>query len=254
MSPTTLSPTREMLQLIPAIDLIGGLCVRLTAGDFARQTTYSAEPVAVAKAFEQAGTRRLHLVDLDGAKSGTVAHWDTLESICKQTSLQVDFSGGLKSEEDLQRAFDAGAAYVVIGSMAVKQPDVVASWLQRFGADRVILSADTRDGQVAIHGWQESAELSIYDFLAEWVARGIRSAIVTDIAKDGLLQGPSTSLYEHITAQLPELKLIASGGVRGVQDLRLLDNLGLHGAIVGKALYEGSLKLEDAKRYLGPIE
>jgi phosphoribosylformimino-5-aminoimidazole carboxamide ribotide isomerase len=234
-----------MFQLIPAIDIINGQCVRLTQGDYAQKKVYSSDPLEVAKAFEGAGIQRLHVVDLDGAKAKTIVNAAVLERIAKGTNLHVDFGGGVQSDEMVDLAFSAGAAQITAGSIAVQNPELVKAWFAKYGADRIILGADAQHEQIAVAGWQENSEISIYDFLADYEKAGARYVISTDVAKDGLLQGPSFPLYEKIQTKTPSLHIIASGGVASLQDLEDLRAMKLFGVIVGKAFYEGRISLEE---------
>jgi len=234
-----------MFQLIPAIDIINGQCVRLTQGDYAQKKVYSSDPLEVAKAFEGAGIQRLHVVDLDGAKAKTIVNAAVLERIAKGTNLHVDFGGGVQSDEMVDLAFSAGAAQITAGSIAVQNPELVKAWFAKYGADRIILGADAQHEQIAVAGWQENSEISIYDFLADYEKAGARYVISTDVAKDGLLQGPSFPLYEKIQTKTPSLHVIASGGVASLQDLEDLRAMKLFGVIVGKAFYEGRISLEE---------
>ena len=238
------------MEIIPAIDLIGGKCVRLTQGDYQQKKEYSSNPLEVAQRFADHGIRRLHLVDLDGAKQRTVVNLKVLEQIATHTALAVDFGGGVQSDEDLHRVFEAGAQQVTGGSIAVRQPKVFMHWLDQYGADKIILGADARDRLIAISGWQEKSTLDVIDFIHDYQQRGVRHVICTDVAKDGLLQGPSFGLYEEIRAKVPSVHLIASGGITTVDDLRQLQREGLHGAIIGKALYEGTLTLQGLAEFL----
>ncbi|MGB3851070.1 MAG: 1-(5-phosphoribosyl)-5-[(5-phosphoribosylamino)methylideneamino]imidazole-4-carboxamide isomerase [Tunicatimonas sp.] len=238
------------MEIIPAIDLIDGKCVRLTQGDYAQKKEYSSNPLEVAQRFADHGIRRLHLVDLDGAKQRTVVNLRVLEQIATHTALAVDFGGGVQSDEDLQRVLEAGAQQVTGGSIAVRQPEVFLGWLNQYGADKIILGADARDRLVAISGWQEASTLNVVDFIRDYAQQGVRHVICTDVAKDGLLQGPSFALYDEIIQQVPSVHLIASGGITTTDDLRQLKNNGLHGAIIGKALYEGTLSLTDLAEFL----
>jgi phosphoribosylformimino-5-aminoimidazole carboxamide ribotide isomerase len=233
-----------MIEIIPAIDLINGKCVRLTEGDFTRKTVYSDDPLETAKSFEAAGLRRLHIVDLDGAKFGTPRHLHVLESIARSTNLIIDYGGGTKADDDLKAVFDAGAAMASIGSAAVKLPDVFFNWIERYGSERILLGADVRNGNIAINGWQTGTDLSIIPFLTEYSEKGVTQVFVTDIAVDGMLTGPSIELYKQIRQALPELKLIASGGVSRMADIEQLGVIGCNGVIVGKAIYEGKIDLE----------
>ncbi len=233
-----------MLEIIPAIDLIDGQCVRLTQGDYQQKKVYHSDPVAMAQEFEAAGIRRLHLVDLDGAKARQVVNLEVLRNIARATNLTIDFGGGVQSEEDLKKVLDAGASQVTAGSLAVKQPDLVADWLERYGAERIILGADVLNGNIAIHGWQEESEQKIEQFLKSYMEKGARYCICTDVSKDGLLQGTALELYQRLRQQFPQLQLIASGGVRSLEELQALEAMGCYGVIIGKALYEGHLTLE----------
>ncbi|GIU83100.1 MAG: 1-(5-phosphoribosyl)-5-[(5-phosphoribosylamino)methylideneamino]imidazole-4-carboxamide isomerase [Acidobacteria bacterium] len=239
-----------MIEIIPAIDLIDGKCVRLSQGDFSKKKIYDENPLEVAKRFEQAGLRRLHLVDLDGAKSGKPVHFGTLEQIAKNTSLLVDFGGGLKTEGDLQNAFSAGAFQVSLGSIAVTEKEKVFEWIEKYGSDKILLGADVRKGKIAINGWQTRTEIEVIKFLEEFCTRGLKQAFVTDISKDGMLEGVSVELYRKILRRLPRLELIASGGVSCMDDIFLLEKIGCRGVIVGKAIYEGKISLEQIERCL----
>jgi phosphoribosylformimino-5-aminoimidazole carboxamide ribotide isomerase len=233
------------MQLIPAIDIIDGKCVRLTQGDYAQKKEYNSNPLEVAKAYEEAGIERLHLVDLDGAKQKKIVNLKILEQIASHTGLHVDFGGGVQSDDDIEAAFNAGARQVTGGSIAVKQPELFESWLQKYGSEKVILGADAKDGQIAVSGWQESSDRELFRFLEEYKEKGVQYVICTDVSKDGLLQGPSTDLYEQIIRRFPELKLVASGGVAGMQDLKDLKAIGCWGAIIGKAIYEGKITMQE---------
>jgi phosphoribosylformimino-5-aminoimidazole carboxamide ribotide isomerase len=238
-----------MIEIIPAIDIIEAKCVRLTYGDFSRKTVYSDDPLEIAKRFESIGLRRLHMVDLEGAKRGNPANLAVLERIAAGTSLTIDFGGGVKTETDLQSIFAAGAAIANIGSLAVKEPDTFVEWLDKFGRDRILLGADCRNEKIAVNGWQTDTEVSVFDFLEGMNSRGVRSAFVTDIGRDGAMSGPSVDLYERIMAELPALELIASGGVSSIRDVEELDRIGCRGVIVGKAIYEGRITEEELARY-----
>lgn len=239
-----------MIQIIPAIDIIDGKCVRLTQGDFNQKTEYSNNPVEVAKAIENTGVRKLHVVDLDGAKHKKIINQKTLEAIVKATSLEVDFGGGLQSNEDVQIAFDCGAKQITGGSIAIKNRPLFEEWITKFGAEKIILGADVRNEFIAVSGWQEVSEVSVFDFIKSYLDKGLKYVFCTDVAKDGLLQGPSFDLYAKIRAQFPEAFLIASGGVTTVSDVHKLNEMGVYGAIIGKAYYEGKIKLEDLASYL----
>ncbi len=237
------------MKIIPAIDLIDGKCVRLTQGDFNQKKQYNENPLEVAKAFEGAGLERLHLVDLDGARKKKIVNHKVLETIASKTTLTIDFGGGIQSDEDIKLAFDCGAAQVTGGSVAVKDPGLFECWLRAYGPEKIILGADTKDGQVAVSGWQETSRLSVMELLENYIAKGVLYSICTDVAKDGLLMGPSFTLYKEILQRFPELKLIASGGVATLGDLESLREAGMYGAIVGKAFYEGRISLEDLSRF-----
>lgn len=239
------------MDIIPAIDLIDGKCVRLRMGDYADKTVYAEDPLEVARHFEGAGLRRLHLVDLDGAKAKRIINGHVLQAIATHTSLTVDFGGGIATDEELQKALDLGAAMVTAGSIAVREPDTVLRWVQRHGPERIILGADAKDGKIAVSGWQEDSGLDIIDFIRPFYEAGMRLVISTDIAKDGMLQGPSFDLYATLLAAYPDLKLIASGGVAQAADLEQLQQQGLYGAIVGKAYYEGRISLQQLAELQG---
>jgi phosphoribosylformimino-5-aminoimidazole carboxamide ribotide isomerase len=237
------------MQIIPAIDLIDGKCVRLTEGDYAQKKIYNEDPLEVAKAFEGIGLMRLHLVDLDGAKAGEVVNWKVLEKIANQTQLIIDFGGGIKKENTLQTVFDTGANYATIGSLAVKNRAVFEEWIERFGADAFMLGADVFEEKIAIGGWIEKTNIDVYEFIQSYMNRGITQIFCTDIQKDGKLAGPSIDLYKKIIEQFPTLQLIASGGVSKMEDLHALRTIGCAGAIVGKAIYENRITLEELARF-----
>ena len=238
-----------MTQITPAIDIIDGKCVRLTQGDYAQKKIYNENPLEVAKSFSDAGIQRLHLVDLDGAREKRIINYKVLETIASQTSLVIDFGGGLQSDEDLRIAFECGAAQVTGGSIAVKAPEVFLGWLEKFGNEKIILGADARDGKIAVSGWQENTGVPLFDFLEDYVAKGIKYTISTDVAKDGLLQGPATELYQEMGEKFPGLCVIASGGVSTMEDILTLDNLGTYGVIVGKAIYENRISLTEIEQF-----
>ncbi|MBK7148933.1 MAG: 1-(5-phosphoribosyl)-5-[(5-phosphoribosylamino)methylideneamino]imidazole-4-carboxamide isomerase [Bacteroidetes bacterium] len=233
------------MNVIPAIDIIDGKCVRLSQGDYALKTVYHQEPLEVAKQWEAAGITHLHLVDLDGAKASHIVNHAVLKAIASQTKLEVDFGGGIKSDEDIQIAFESGAAKITAGSIAVTSRETVLRWMNHYGASKIILGADVRNELIAIHGWQKESNLSLFDFLNDYTAAGIQYVICTDISKDGMLQGSSVGLYQKILQQFPGLHLIASGGVSSMAELQHLADCGLYGAIVGKAIYEGKINLQD---------
>lgn len=238
------------MEIIPAIDLIGGKCVRLSQGDYSSKIEYHDDPLEMAKRFEGAGIRRLHLVDLDGAKAKKIVNSDVLERIASGTSLQVDFGGGIQSDEEIQKAFLLGAKQVTGGSIAVKNPELFQTWIEKYGAEKIILGADAKDGKIAVGGWEETTSVELIPFVRDYVASGIRYVICTDVAKDGLLQGPSTQLYIEMMSEIPGVKLIASGGVSCMQDLEDLQKSGVYGAIVGKAYYEGRVTLEQLASFV----
>ena len=231
-----------MIQLIPAIDLIDGRCVRLSQGDYDTKKEYG-DPVEMALRMEDMGVRRLHLVDLDGAKSRHVVNDRVLRDICRRTSLTVDFGGGIKTEDDLEKVFDAGAAMATAGSIAVTDPESVGLWIERYGAERIVLGADVRDGKISINGWKEDSALELMPFLEGYRRQGLQHVLCTDISKDGMLQGPNTALYKSIMAQWPDCRLIASGGVSSKEDIRALDEAGIPAVVFGKAIYEGRIDL-----------
>jgi phosphoribosylformimino-5-aminoimidazole carboxamide ribotide isomerase len=238
------------MDIIPAIDLIDGKCVRLSQGDYDRKTVYNENPLEVAKQFEDHGITRLHLVDLDGAKAHHIVNHKVLHTLATQTRLVIDFGGGLKTDDDLRIAFECGAQMITGGSIAVKSPDVFESWIQRFGADRIVLGADVKDERVAVSGWLESTDLQLMDFLEDYTRKGITKVICTDIRKDGMLQGPSVELYQKVLQRYPDLYLVASGGVGSLADLEALAQAGLPAVIFGKAIYEGKIALTDLAPFL----
>jgi len=234
-----------MIELVPAIDIIDGKCVRLSQGDYDSKKIYNENPVEVAKELEANGIRRLHVVDLDGAASHHVVNYRTLEQIATRTSLIIDFGGGVKSDEDLILAFENGAQMVTGGSIAVKNPDLFTRWLNQYGSEKIILGADVKDKKVAVNGWKDETETELMPFLQEYVHKGIQKVICTDISCDGMLQGPSLELYQEILSQQPDLFLIASGGVSSMGDIRALHDAGVPSVIFGKALYEGRITLKE---------
>lgn len=232
------------MRIIPAIDIIDGKCVRLTKGEYDTKKIYNENPLEVAKEFEDLGIQYLHLVDLDGAKSKHIVNHKILEQIAKQTQLKVDFGGGIKTDEDVKIAFDCGANQITGGSIALQNPELFLSWLQKFGAEKIILGADANQRKIATQGWLEQSETDVVDFIKEYEKQGVQFVICTDIAKDGMLEGASNELYSEIL-QKTKIKLIASGGVSCLQDLLDLQKIGCEGAIVGKAIYENKVKVED---------
>jgi phosphoribosylformimino-5-aminoimidazole carboxamide ribotide isomerase len=238
------------MEIIPAIDIIEGKCVRLTQGDYSQKKIYNEKPLEVAKEFEDAGLKRLHLVDLDGAQAGKVINWKALESIAGKTSLIIDFGGGVKTEKDIEIIFESGGALITIGSMAVKEEEIFISWLKKYGANKFLLGADVKEERIAVHGWQETTNIWIYDFIQKYIEVGMKQIFCTDVAKDGALEGPSTELYKNIIEKFPELHFIASGGVSSIKDLYKLENINCKGVIIGKAIYEGRIKLAELKNWM----
>jgi phosphoribosylformimino-5-aminoimidazole carboxamide ribotide isomerase len=236
--------------IIPAIDIIEGKCVRLTKGDYEQKTVYNENPLEVAKEFANAGLNRLHLVDLDGAKAGEVRNWRVLENIASKTNLLIDFSGGISSKKDVSICFDSGAAYAAVGSIAVKDEKTLTGWLLAFGVDRFIIGADVRDEKLAVKGWTETTDVSVFDLIENYKTKGVKQFFCTDINKDGLLEGTGIDLYKKILNQHPSIDLIASGGVSSINDLLLLREAGCSGAIVGKAIYEKKILLKDLKQFI----
>ncbi len=239
-----------MFHIIPAIDLIDGKCVRLTKGDYKTKKIYNENPLEVAKEFEDHGIKRLHLVDLDGAKQKKVINFKVLDKIASGTKLSIDFGGGVQSDEDLRLVFDYGATQVTGGSIAVKKPDKFSSWLKEFGGEKIILGADAKDEKIAISGWEEDSGMDIYDFVENYISKGVKYTISTDVDKDGLLQGPSYGLYKNLKAKFPELNIIASGGVAVMKDIEKLAMQDLYGVIVGKAIYEGRISLNQIEKFI----
>ncbi len=233
------------MQIIPAIDIIEGKCVRLTEGDYAQKKIYNENPLEVAKAFEGIGLMRLHLVDLDGAKAGEVVNWKVLEKIANNTALKIDFGGGIKTEAILKTVLDTGATYATIGSLAVKNELLFQEWIARFGANTFMLGADVFEEKIAIGGWMEKTEISVFDFMKSYIDRGVKQIFCTDIKKDGKLEGPSIELYQKIIEKFPALHLIASGGVSSLDDLIELEEIGCAAAIVGKAIYENKITISE---------
>lgn len=238
------------MTIIPAIDIIDGKCVRLTQGDYGQKKIYNENPLEVALQFQDAGIRRLHLVDLDGAKAAAVQNWKVLETICSKTALEVDFGGGLTRREDVKRVLDTGAKLATVGSIAVKQEVRFSEWLEEFGAEKFFLGADVKAGMIAVHGWQETTERGITEFLRANIAKGIVHVFCTDVSKDGKLEGPALSLYEQLLSDIPVLQLTASGGISGIEDLDTLKAAGCSGAIIGKAIYENRIGLNELNKYL----
>ena len=238
------------MTIIPAIDIINGKCVRLTKGDYAQQKIYNENPLEVAKQFEDAGISRLHIVDLDGAKAGTIINLKVLESIAANTKLIIDFGGGIKKINDIESVFNAGAAIATIGSMAVKHPELLEEWLMEFGADKFLIGADVLEEKIKISGWLEDGGINIFNFIGKMIGLGVTNIFCTDISKDGVMEGPSIDLYKTILEQHPEVNLIASGGVSNINDVIQLKEIGCSGAIIGKAIYEGLVPLNPLKETL----
>jgi len=238
------------MEIIPAIDVIGGQCVRLSQGDYNRKKTYSDDPLSIAIQFEEAGIRRLHLVDLDGARMKRVVNLNVLQNISANTDLSIDFGGGIRTEEDLQSVFSAGACMVTGGSIAVREPDIFTHWISLYGPERIILGADVKNRKIAIGAWSETSDHDILEFIEYYRKKSVKFVICTDVSRDGVLSGPGIDIYREILQQFPELKLIASGGVSSLKDLDNLAETGVWGVIIGKAIYEGKINLTDLKTFL----
>ncbi|RAJ87642.1 phosphoribosylformimino-5-aminoimidazole carboxamide ribotide isomerase [Chitinophaga dinghuensis] len=248
--PLAVKIMKSTIEIIPAIDIIDGKCVRLTQGDYSQQKVYNEHPLEVALEFEAIGVKRLHLVDLDGAKKGAVVNWKVLEAIAGKTSLITDFGGGIKTDKDLQIVFESGASLATIGSVAAKQPELFTSWVKQYGQEKIFLGADVKDEKIAVGGWLETTTLSVYDFLEQHIANGVQNIFCTDIAKDGLLQGPSLDLYKKILEQFQHINFVASGGVSNIADVVALQEIGCSGVIIGKAIYEGKISMAELKPFL----
>ena len=233
-----------MIELIPAIDIIAGKCVRLTKGDYDQKTEYG-EPLEMAREFERIGFKRLHMVDLDGAKSKHIVNSKVLTQVTSETSLEVDFGGGIKTHTDIEAAFDAGAQMVTVGSIAVTQPNLFTWWLQKYGPDRMILGADVRNGKISINGWKEDSKEDLLPFLKKYVDAGVKNVLCTEISKDGTLGGPAFELYADVMKKYPDLHLIASGGVSCIEDIKALEAIGVPAVVFGKAIYEGKIDLRE---------
>jgi phosphoribosylformimino-5-aminoimidazole carboxamide ribotide isomerase len=236
------------MEIIPAIDIIDGKCVRLTQGDYSQKKIYNEKPLEVAREFEDAGLKRLHLVDLDGAKAGTVKNWKVLEMIAGKTSMVIDFGGGIKTEKDVEIVFGSGAALATVGSIAVKDEEAFSSWIKTLGPEKFLLGADVKDEKIAVSGWLETTDIWIYDFIEKYIEKGIQQLFCTDVSKDGKLEGPAVELYKNITGKFPSLHFIASGGVSGLKDLDALEEAGCMGVIIGKAIYEGRISLAELRK------
>lgn len=239
-----------MIELIPAIDIIDGKCVRLSQGDYDTKKIYNENPLEVAKEFEANGIQRLHVVDLDGAKSSHVVNYKALDAIAGHTSLTIDFGGGIKTDEDLVIAFENGAHMVTLGSVAVKKPELFKKWLHQYGAEKIILGADVKDNRISVSGWLEEGPQELMPFLTDYTQEGVSKVLCTDISRDGMLQGPSIELYKQVMQRFPTMHLIASGGVSGVDDIIRLDDAGIPAVVFGKALYEGRITMKDLKRFM----
>lgn len=239
-----------MIELVPAIDMIEGKCVRLTQGDYDTQKIYNESPLEVAKQFQDAGVTRLHMVDLDGAKAGHIVNYRMLEKVASHTDLSIDFGGGLKSDDDLHIAFDCGAQMVTGGSIAVKNPDLFLSWITRYGSERIILGADAKEKKIAINGWKEGTAIDLIPFIKDYQSKGISKVICTDIARDGMLQGPAVKLYQEMQQEMPGLYVIASGGVSSMGDIERLEEANIPAVIFGKAIYEGRISLKEIETFI----
>ncbi|MBR2332925.1 MAG: 1-(5-phosphoribosyl)-5-[Rikenellaceae bacterium] len=239
-----------MIELIPAIDIIDGKCVRLTRGDYNLQTTYGANPTDIARGYEAIGVRRLHVVDLDGAKASAPCNLAVLEDICANTSLDVEWGGGIKSEESLSAVLSAGANRAICGSVAVSNPEMMTEWIAKYGAEHIILGVDIRDGKVATHGWLRESDLSAEELIARFGADGLSQVICTDISKDGMLQGPTFELYEMLQNRFPAIDITVSGGISSMEDIRRLNDMGLRSVIIGKAIYEGRITTKELEEWL----
>ncbi len=239
----------KKIEIIPAIDIIEGKCVRLSQGDYNQKTIYNENPLEVAKLFEAAGIRRLHLVDLDGAKAKHIVNYKVLENIAGKTNLVIDFGGGLKTDQDLEIAFNSGAKMITGGSIAVKEKEIFLSWLEKYGSEKIILGADAKDGKIAVGGWVEKTELNVIEFISEYHKKGIQNVISTDINRDGMLSGPAFNLYAEILETFPKLGIIASGGISSMDDILKLNEMGVPGVITGKAIYENRISLKEIEKF-----
>lgn len=234
-----------MIELIPAIDIIDGKCVRLSKGEYDSKKVYNENPLEVAKEFEANGLKRLHVVDLDGAASKHIVNYRTLEQLAGHTSLTIDFGGGIKTDDDLHIAFDSGAQMVTLGSIAIKNPELFERWLKTYGNERIILGADAKNGKIAVSGWKEESETELMDFLARYITKGVSKVLCTDISRDGMMEGPATDLYREIMQAHPDIHLIASGGMSNIDDIYRLDEAGIPAVVFGKAIYEGRIRLKE---------
>lgn len=240
----------KKIEIVPAIDIIDGKCVRLSQGDYERKTVYNEDPLEVARMFEDAGIRRLHLVDLDGARANHIINYKVLEQIATKTDLVIDFGGGLKSDNDLEIAFNSGADMVTGGSIAVKEPETFLRWLEKYGSEKIILGADAKEGKIAVSGWTETTELTVIEFIAGFHTKGVYRVISTDIARDGMLTGPAFNLYAEIMETLPDVEVTASGGIASMSDIHKLAEMGVPAVITGKAIYEEKISLEEIEGYI----
>ena len=240
----------KKIELIPAIDIIEGKCVRLTKGEYSSQKTYSENPLEIAKQLEDIGVKRLHMVDLDGAKSKHIVNHKVLETIANSTSLKIDFGGGIKSDADIHTAFDSGASLVTIGSVASTSPEMFMSWIDKYGTDKIILGADVRNGMISINGWKEDSQYSLFDFLDKYIEAGIINILCTEISRDGMLEGPATDLYKEIMQRYPNINLIASGGISCMKDIEVLNDNGIPSVVFGKAMYEERISMADIRNWL----
>ncbi|MBW6458110.1 MAG: 1-(5-phosphoribosyl)-5-[(5-phosphoribosylamino)methylideneamino]imidazole-4-carboxamide isomerase [FCB group bacterium] len=238
------------MDIIPAIDIIDGVCVRLTRGDYNTKKIYDGDPLHVAKSYEDAGIRYLHCVDLDGARTGHIVNEETVRKICEETALEVDFGGGIQSDADIQKAFTIGVRQITAGSIAVLEPETLIRWLRHYGPEKIILGADFKYGKIAISGWQESSSLDLLSFLDDYISRGIRTVISTDISRDGMLSGSSEKTYETIKSRFPHIRLIASGGIASMDDIRKLNDMNIDGVIIGKAIYEERITLKEITEFI----
>jgi phosphoribosylformimino-5-aminoimidazole carboxamide ribotide isomerase len=238
-----------MISIIPAIDILDGKCVRLSQGDYEQKKVYNEDPLEVAKMFEEHGLNRLHVVDLDGAKANRIINYRVLERIASRTSLIIDFGGGLKSDADLEIAFNSGATMVTGGSVAVKNPEIFHGWIDKYGAKHIILGADCKDKKIAVSGWTENTDEELVPFIQKWRQQGVSKVICTDISKDGMLTGPNIALYNEIRENESDIYLIASGGISCIRDIELLEESNIHGVIIGKAIYEGNIQLKELLRF-----
>ncbi len=239
-----------MIQIIPAIDIIDGKCVRLTQGDYNQKKVYNEDPVEIAKLFEDNGIKRLHTVDLDGAKSSHIVNYKTIERIASATNLTIDFGGGIKTDSDIETAFSSGAQLVTVGSIAVSHPELMLEWISRYGSEKIILGADVKNGLISINGWKEEGSDELMPFVERYMSQGINNVLCTDIARDGMLAGPSISLYKEMMNRFPTLNLIASGGVSSIADIQELDQAGIPSVVFGKAIYEGRITMKELSAFI----